>query len=334
MNNKFNFVQVKIDYVDEALVMVLNAYIKERQSIPYLPDADFSNSIRDSIKYLFENGSGYAALLNNEFVGFLSGFKVDNFFGKYNGIYCPIYGHGVKPDYGLSLYSELYRYAADQWVKEEYITHAVTVFSHDDALVNMWFWQGFGLRCIDSIRQTSTLKLPASLTNSTSSGFEIRKAVAEDADILSDIHIQHNNYYRRSPVFMPRSNYDPVEEHMDWMSQEGNHEWVAYRSNKPIGIMRLCTEAESFISCHSSVMNIQDSFVIESERGNGVGSALLNTVQQWLMENGYPLCGVDYESINPQAKNFWGRYFTPYTYSLVRRIDEQILPYIKINLKD
>jgi len=133
---------------------------------------------------------------------------------------------------------------------------------------------------------------------------------------------------------MPRSNFDPIEEHINWITQEGNHEWVAYRNNNPIGIMRLCTEAESFVSCHSSVMNIQDTYVIESERGNGIGSALLNTVQQWLIENGYPLCGVDYESINPQAKYFWGKYFTPYTYSLVRRIDERILPYLNMNLND
>jgi len=189
MKNKFDFVQVKIDYVDAALDMVLNAYIKERQLISYLPDADFSNSVKNSIKYLFENGSGFAAVMNNEFVGFLSGYKVDNFFGQNKGIYCPLYGHGVNSEYGLSLYAELYRYAAEQWVQEEYMTHAITVFTYDTPLVDMLFWQGFGLRCIDSIRHTSVLRLPSSLTSSISSGIEIRKAVAEDADILSDIHI-------------------------------------------------------------------------------------------------------------------------------------------------
>lgn len=31
---------------------------------------------------------------------------------------------------------------------------------------------------------------------------------------------------------------------------------------------------------------------------------------------------MDYETMNPTARGFWEKYFTPYTISLVRRIDK------------
>ena len=37
---------------------------------------------------------------------------------------------------------------------------------------------------------------------------------------------------------------------------------------------------------------------------------------------GYKYIGVDFESINPPAYGFWLKYFTAYTHSVVRRIDE------------
>jgi len=37
---------------------------------------------------------------------------------------------------------------------------------------------------------------------------------------------------------------------------------------------------------------------------------------------GYTRLGVDYESINPSGSGFWLKYFTAYTHSVVRRIDE------------
>lgn len=89
--------------------------------------------------------------------------------------------------------------------------------------------------------------------------------------------------------------------------------------------MSIAPSAETFVSDHPSVMNIKAAYVTESERKTGVGAILLNTVQEWLLKNGYPLCGVDFESINPLGSYFWMKYFAPYTYSLVRRIDERIL---------
>jgi GNAT superfamily N-acetyltransferase len=123
-------------------------------------------------------------------------------------------------------------------------------------------------------------------------------------------------------MLMARKDTDKRNIDVDWLSGKNRHEWAAYRNDVPIGFIRLEPTAETFLSDHSSVMNVKGMYVVENERGNGVGTLLLNTVQKWLIQNKYPLCGVDFESINPSGSRFWLKYFNPYTYSLVRKIDE------------
>ena len=60
-------------------------------------------------------------------------------------------------------------------------------------------------------------------------------------------------------------------------------------------------------------------------RGKGAYQNLLNFTIATLKSEGYTRFGVDFESLNPTAYGFWTKYFTPYTHSVVRRIDENIL---------
>lgn len=318
MKINIEYVQIKNIYVDEALNIVMHAYEKERNAVPCLPESDFHDYLKNSIQYLFDNGSGIAAINGNRLIGFLSGYVVGNFFGKYSGVYCPVFGHGAIGENSMQIYRDIYKNAAQLWVKNSYLTHAITVFAHDQELVNAWFWQGFGLRCIDAIRETSKISVKEA-------SIKIKKSSIEDAEELADIHTQHNLYYRESPIFMPKESADAVKEYCSWLSKENHHEWIAYRNNIPVGVMGIAPSAETFVSDHPSVMNIKAAYVAENERSTGIGAILLNTVQEWLLQNGYPLCGVDFESINPLGSSFWIKYFSPYTYSLVRRIDERVL---------
>lgn len=93
---------------------------------------------------------------------------------------------------------------------------------------------------------------------------------------------------------------------------------------KPVGYMRIQPNGERFISEHPDVMNITGAYILNNERRSGIGVALLATIQRWLIQDGYPLCAVDFESINTMGSNFWTKYFSPYTYTMVRRIDERI----------
>ena len=68
--------------------------------------------------------------------------------------------------------------------------------------------------------------------------------------------------------------------------------------------------------------NICGAFCLHEYRGKSIYQNLLNFTITKLKEEGYILLGVDFESFNPTAYGFWLKYFTAYTNSVVRRIDE------------
>ena len=73
------------------------------------------------------------------------------------------------------------------------------------------------------------------------------------------------------------------------------------------------------------MLNICGMYFTEAHRGNGAADGLLEFVLQTLRKEGVPYLGVDYETINPNALRFWGKYFDSYTYSFVRRLDERLI---------
>ncbi len=319
MKHEFQYEPLNENYLDAALALVMAEYNEEKMAVSFLPeDKEFLNPLKDSIRSLLINGTGVMAVCCGELLGFIAGFEVGELFGKCKGIYSPLYGHGVKKECRIPVYQELYRYAAETWVKEHYMTHVLTFFAHDKETIELWFWQGFGMRCVDAIRET----LPMHSKNTT---VMIRKLSIGDIPILADIHRKHIRYYKDSPIFMPKTEREPVQELAEWLARNNHHLWAAYQGEKPVGYMRIEPNAEIFISEHKDIMNITGAYVLENARKTGAGTKLLATIQNWLLNNGYPLCGVDFESINTMGSGFWNKYFTPYTYSLVRRIDERII---------
>jgi GNAT superfamily N-acetyltransferase len=319
MKLKIRYEKLNEKYVDEALDLIMSAYIEEKSAVPFLPDEkDLANTLKVSIRNLFNNGIGVAAISDDELIGFIAGFEVKEFFGKCKGIYSPLYGHGCKKEYRTVLYQELYKLAAELWIKKACLTHAITLFADDKDTIKEWFWQGFGLRCVDAIREV----VPICVNNPS---IIIAKADIRDIPALANIHRQHNLYYRSSPIFMPNKEEDPVVDLTNWLKRDNHHLWAAYQDKKPLGYMRIQPSAETFVSEYKDVMNITGAYVVDAERKTGVGTMLLGTIQDWLLKNGYTLCGVDFESINTAGSSFWNKHFTTYTYSMVRRIDERIL---------
>ena len=307
-------------HIEPALALVLAAYKEERQEIPYLPDADFSDQLRKLIAELFTQGSGFAAKVNGELVGYLAGFDREDLWGRNKGIYSPLYGHGAIKKNRSPIYLGLYAKAAQAWVRNQQFTHALTFFAHDQQTIDTWFWLGFGMRCVDSIRRVEPI-----IVGKPDPAITIRKGELADIPELRDIQTQFNRFWSQAPTFMPQGDEDHVQKYTDWFKKPNRHFWVAYLQGKPVGQIRIQPEAETFISEHPGVMNVTSAFVTETGRHTGVGLMLLAEVQQWLLDNGYPLCGVDFESFNIPGSKFWNRHFTPYTYSLVRRIDERIV---------
>lgn len=292
--------------------------------MPFLPPpGDFEKLVTTNITTLQKEGSGWAFYETNQLKGFLAGYKMDTLFGKAKGVYIPLYGHAIFAEEENEIrknYQKMYSYASAQWVKDGYLSHTITVYAKNCIDVDTWFWLGFGNRCVDSIKSCETVE-------TTNQKKRIKKAEFEDLESLAILEEKNHKYFRTTPLFMPAEDTNPLKSLKEWFSAENRHLWLAFESEKPVGFMRIQNEGESFISYHKSIMNITGAYIIPEKRGGNIATDLLNEIQNWLLKNDYPLLGVDFESFNIKGASFWNSHFTPYTFSLSRRIDERISDY-------
>lgn len=306
-------------YLEQLIEIAIDSYKSEIKSIYYLPLEDsFKTEIERYLKDLVNTGTGVVAIENNEIIGFLAGYKIEEFWGDCKGIYSPDFGHGVKDKNKEKIYQILYENAAKKWVEDNYTHHALTIYAHQKNIINTFFWLGFGLRCIDAIRQVNSLE-------NINLNIRINKMKRSNISKLSEVQGKLHNYFSKSPIFMPVEEQDPEEYLNNWVKGNNRHIWAASYDNQIVGFMKIEPEGERIITKNKKMMNITGAYVKKEYRHLKIGVTLLNEVQNWLFEDGYSLCGVDYESFNISGSNFWNHFFTPYTHSLVRRIDERVL---------
>jgi GNAT superfamily N-acetyltransferase len=81
-------------------------------------------------------------------------------------------------------------------------------------------------------------------------------------------------------------------------------------------------DGETFIKNTPGYLHCNGLYCLPEHRGKGIGQYLLKLLARHLKKQGYTRLGVDFESVNPSGSGFWLKYFTAYTHSVVRRIDE------------
>jgi len=98
----------------------------------------------------------------------------------------------------------------------------------------------------------------------------------------------------------------------------------AYYGSDIIAFIEVMNSGENFACEDSSMMNICGAYCLHEHRSKDVYRNLLNFLILTLKSEGYTRLGVDFKSFNPTASGFWLKYFTAYTNSVVRRIDDGV----------
>ncbi len=304
-------------HVPAASALVWQAYQSERKKVPCLPLISGTDAFSDLVAGLAGNGLGVAALEDGKLIGFLTGMAVRELFGLSQGIYTPLYAHGATGPDRRQLYQRMYAAAAESWVKKGHLSHVITLHAHDSAAVDAWFWQDFGLRCVDSIRPVTDV-LPQG-----TAGYSIRRIMPGEASTMLEVHQEHWNYYQNAPMFMHVHEDVSLNGLEDWLNEKDHYLWAAFEKEMPVAYMQLRHGGETFVSDDEKSMNICGAYVKPGQRKSGYGTALLQTIVYWMRESGFERLGVDFESFNIDGSRFWQKHFTPFTYSLTRRIDER-----------
>ncbi|MFL0245658.1 GNAT family N-acetyltransferase [Candidatus Clostridium stratigraminis] len=177
------------------------------------------------------------------------------------------------------------------------------------------FTYGFGLRCVDAIRPMEGLELQCCDEIHFE---ELSKAAVMQIREMRQMLSQHLG---NSPCFMCSTQ----EQLAGWIARaeaRNTRLFVAREGEKPIAFIEVSGSGENFVTEVSNMGNICGAFCLPEYRGKNIYQNLLNFTILKLKSEGYEMIGVDFESFNSTANAFWLKYFTAYTNSVVRRVDE------------
>ncbi len=300
------------DHIPEAYALALSSYAEEREHVPELPLIDALPDLTD----FADNGFGVAAVDEKRLIGFLSFYQPwDNAFGSGTlGTFAPIHAHGAVYENREQIYKRMYQAAAEKLVREGVGSHAIGLYTHDTQAINAFYTYGFGLRCVDAIRQAETIPL------GNACPFNMRRLERHEAVLIRQLRRMLTNHLAQSPCFM-RSTPGEIEE---WLIRAENRDsilFAAFERDRAIAFIEVADNGENFATAVPDMKNICGAFCLPECRGTGVVQALLNYAIIELKAAGCTRLGVDFESFNPTAYGFWLKYFTAYTHSVVRRID-------------
>ena len=311
-------------HIDKALVIAKANYENERKCVNILPAIDEMPDFSPFVK----NGLGVTAFYGNKMAGYLCCFDpCKNAFGTTNdtGIWSPVYANGIALCNDKNIFDRMYQEAAGKWVSQGITNHAITFYAHNCFLQNRLFRYGFGLRCIDAIRLMKKIEIKkVSVITYT----ELEKT---EFQLIYPLYILLRNHLGDSPIFLRYNknekdkNGSDADKFAKLQIRQKARYFIAKDRNKIIAYIKISDNEENFISEVNCMKNICGAYCLTEYRGKGIFQNLLNYLINVLQNENNLLLGVDFESFNPTASGFWLKYFTEYTHSAVRRIDDRFV---------
>ncbi len=297
--------------IKKAQSLVRSNYEQEMTANPQLPKVERMPGLDEFAK----NGLGVALYENEKMLGFLCT-EVSERFGNPRA-FCPVHGHGaVKKDRGR-IYSRLYGAAAQKWVDAGVLTHEVTLFSHDTAAQQSFFYNVFGACVMYAVMDIGSRQIDFEKVN----GIDFKELEEKRYPQIRVLQNGLLSHLRHSPIFLPY-----FEETTESFSRiKGKRYFAALKDDEIIAYIRLQHDAGNFIAALSDTVNISGAFMKPQFRGSGIYSGLLAFLAAAVKEEGYKRISVDYETYNPNAMRFWSKNFEPYTTTLTRKIEPMIL---------
>lgn len=301
------------EWLPEAYRLAEENYKEAREVLPLLPDAPIP-----PLEYFAENGLGTAAVEDGCLLGFLGCFEPwspafctpDTV-----GMFSPLHAHAVQKENRERIWQRLYQSAGAKWAKVGGESHAIALYSHDIAAQKALYQYGFGARCADFIRTLTPI------TTACPTQIRFAELSAAETTALHPMRSALVDHLGQSPTFMVHT-ADELRLFLERRETEPPRMFAAFDGERPIAYIELTDEGENFASCAPNTANICGAYCLPEYRGQGIAQALLDHLIRTVQKEGILRLGVDCETFNPTAINFWRKYFTQYTVSVVRRIDE------------
>ncbi len=310
-------VDFRQEYIEDAARLALADYDRQRMLAPHLPTI---TAIPD-LAPLVEGGLGVAALEGDKLIGYLLNWgPFPHAFRSTDavGVWSPNHANAATCENRAAIYARLYQAAAEKWVRAGATSHGIGLYAWDAEAQALFFRYGFGMRTADGIRGMDEIDAPVP------DGFAFRRLVPDE--ILSALPLQRmlDAHMAESPTFMLRAS-ESADSFLESASQSDARLYAAFTEERIAAYLKVERNGETFIADDRDYIHITGAYCLPEYRGEFLMQNLMNCAIRELKAAGYTRLGVDFESINPAAHRFWGKYFAIYTAGVVRRIDEHVL---------
>jgi GNAT superfamily N-acetyltransferase len=240
-------------------------------------------------------------------------------FGNVKGSFSPLFANGYGGEDRGKIASLLFQHASEEMIKEEILSYAICIYSHDAEIISSLTMNGFGMRCSDAVRNVGK---PLDIQVNTEYFYE--EIHYSEASCLLPLKNSLVRHLRKSPTYFPNEEFSK-ESFISMCDRRQSRFFIAKDKSDIIGYFEIMKDGETFITEEPDMLNICGAYLKEDYRGKNIYQSLFSFVLETLKKDGIKRLGVDCETINPTALRFWKKYFDSYTYSFVRRIDERIL---------
>jgi ribosomal protein S18 acetylase RimI-like enzyme len=305
------------EFMADAALLALADYDRQRARTPELPAM---RGIPD-LGPLMEGGLGVAALEEERLVGYLLCWgPFQNAFRSTDavGVWSPVHANAAIPENRAAVYAALYRAAAGKWARAGAASHGIGLYAWDAEAQALFFRHGFGMRTADGIREMDELSAPVP------EGFTFRRLAPDECLLALPLVRMLDAHMAESPTFMARPS-ETQAAFLEGAARPETRYYTAFRGGQIAAYIKIEREGETFITGEPDYIHITGAYCLPEYRGAFVVQNLINCAVRELRAAGYARLGVDFESINPAAHRFWGKYFGIYTCGVVRRIDEYAL---------
>jgi ribosomal protein S18 acetylase RimI-like enzyme len=318
------FEQLNEKYLEEAVKLAQAQYRMEQKHIEALYENDYKEVLTDSLRDIFKGKHGLVAVERGKVLGYL-GFwgSMKGHFGNVKGSFSPLFANAYSGESRGKIASLLFQNVSAEMTKEEILSYAICLYSHDVEVMTALTMNGFGIRCSDAIRNVDK---PLNIQRNTECSYE--EIHYSQAGCLLSLKNCLARHMGKSPTYFPNKELSQ-ESFREICNKQQSRFFVAVAVDKDqsdiIGYLEISKEGETFITGELDYLHICGAYLKENYRGKNILQSLLVFVLETLKKEGVKRLGVDCETINPTAIRFWEKYFDCYTYSFVRRIDERIL---------
>lgn len=309
-------VSLREDHLDEAAALVTRGYQSLRRGVPVLPERYESvDVILARLCDLLKAAPGAAAIEDGRLQGFLIGATLPSFRGR-RCAYSPEWAHAAAAARSGEIHHLLYSFLSAQWMERGCHGHLMTLFAHEQDVLDEWFWLGFGQAAVDAVRDVSDIEQPRP------QNLTIRAASPGDTEILVRLGQALEHHMQSAPIFLESDRRDLAC--WEQILREGERcVWLAWCGDQPAAFMMIGSASDDacLIIQDDRTASITGAFAEVAHRRSGIGTALLNQCLAWAREQGYERCAVDFEPMNIEARRFWLRFFEPVCYSLYRILE-------------